>query len=919
MVSVKQVSFKGESNLLKQATSTTVAKPYQTPPTPPSLPPKRDGKKLAYVSSAIAIASLGVTRFLAVRQGKLSKQMNKVSGDAQELMSTLSTKVTTEAKQIITELSEKLTKGLQDADDKIKGLGKWQDGQIQGVRDDLSARISEVAHSVKAPNMEEILVSPVHVNGMTMDLATVANGYGKHTGAIEKELRSEATKRIFGIVDRTKMTPSDDIVVRVPTSEFKGFSSTGGMSVVPKEVVANLGAIVNGKQNARLVVDTPMYLGQVEDSVYYSIQKRADGLYDYISTKSEKPLAELEKIDTMKLPIYTDKGRSDQFVELYMARNQEQVVDLDLLVPWLEKDLAQEVAEAVKTGEKFDIEKNMLRIKYDPDAGHVKPVATVKYDALLYKHDKFRMDGPVVEDAKTIYNNLTHESGETERFTYFSKFFYEYLIKGAETSSESLKADLILGNDWQTGGISAMMKLLTTVRKHFGMDPKVAEKLYNTPVMTLMHNAGLAGDVWHSQPKLLNVLFGEHSAMITKNAWMPKGSSLADEARNGLFHGTNLNPQTMAAAYSDILTPVSKGYGNEMASHSGFGGANHDIFRMRARYHEYGDIEHLKYIARQNDLDPNLVPKTNTTYKPITNGCDKVNNMLTTANARKIEKALGLEKGSLRLPRTGESILTWHKHNKSVYLNKVIHEVEMARTGKGNPMKIGLPEMTDLTGVTADTMVVSTAGRIADQKGLDIFAEAIEEFLTRHKGEEPPVFYVQGVGGQVYVDALMDIKRNIANKFGKEAANRIVYAKLFNEAGRYDGCKLMSDFTVMSSWFEPCGLVHKEIAAFSGSIPIVNKVGGLTDGLEDGVNAIFSEFKPKFGNKDEALQFNKKAFADALDKAFDLFKDKAKYADALKNSFEANHSWLKNDGPMEEYAKVFVDYKVLKPEVIQHS
>lgn len=48
----------------------------------------------------------------------------------------------------------------------------------------------------------------------------------------------------------------------------------------------------------------------------------------------------------------------------------------------------------------------------------------------------------------------------------------------------------------------------------------------------------------------------------------------------------------------------------------------------------------------------------------------------------------------------------------------------------------------------------------------------------------------------------------------------------------------MSDFTVMSSWFEPCGLVHKEIAAFSGSIPIVNKVGGLTDGLTDGVNAI---------------------------------------------------------------------------------
>lgn len=40
--------------------------------------------------------------------------------------------------------------------------------------------------------------------------------------------------------------------------------------------------------------------------------------------------------------------------------------------------------------------------------------------------------------------------------------------------------------------------------------------------MTIMHNAGLSGDSWHSQPKLLNIMFGEHAAVIAKNAWMPK-------------------------------------------------------------------------------------------------------------------------------------------------------------------------------------------------------------------------------------------------------------------------------------------------------------------------------------------------------------------------------------------------------------
>lgn len=75
------------------------------------------------------------------------------------------------------------------------------------------------------------------------------------------------------------------------------------------------------------------------------------------------------------------------------------------------------------------------------------------------------MDGPVVDGAaKNIYNNLTHEAGETERFIYFDKFFYEHLLRNAESSDVPLRADLIIGNDWQTGGISAMTRLLTTAK-----------------------------------------------------------------------------------------------------------------------------------------------------------------------------------------------------------------------------------------------------------------------------------------------------------------------------------------------------------------------------------------------------------------------------------------------------------------------
>ncbi len=904
---IQKINFKGEqSGVFDQNFKIPVYTPTETTQTSPPLSKSISEKSLVYVSSALALVSLGVTTAFAAKNGKLAKQLAKFSKESQDMSS---------------DITSKMGKEIQRVKDSINDLGKWQDGQIKGVKSELENRISHVAHSVKSPNAEEIFLSPVTINGLELQLATVMNGYGKNTEVIEGLLQKESTKRILGLTDISKFVPRDDIMIRIPTSEFKSYVSTGGLSIVPKEIIGNLGAMINKKQKVRLVLDMPMYLGQVADDTYYSITKKANGLFEYRTSKNSTPLANLEHLNTMQIPIYTDKGKTTELVDMFIARNNTQNVDFELLKPWLDKGFAKEIDAAIKSGEPFVIEDSLLKIEYNP-ANTDKITAKVKYDTVFYKHDKFRMDGPVINDsAKTIYNNLTHESGETERFIYFDKFFYEGLLRSAENSSENLRADLIIGNDWQTGGISAMMKLLTTVKKYFGLDPKIADKIYNTPVITIMHNAGLMGNVNHSQAKLLNILFGEHSAMITKNAWMPKPPSLNADSLNGLFHGHSFNPQTMAAAYSDTIVPVSKGYGHEMASHSGFGIDNHDIFKMRARYFEFGNMEHLKKTVLENRLDPALISDINIAYRPITNGCDKINNIMSTEKLRELEKQLNIEPNSFRMPADCNSIAEWHNHNKHIYLNKVIDDLNKAKSGRGNPMNIELPELTNLDGVTKDTMVVSTAGRIADQKGLDIFAEAIDEFLSRHKGEDYPVFYAQGVGDKSYIGKLLDIKRNAAQKYGQKAADRIVFAKLFSQPGRYDGCRIMSDYTVMSSWFEPCGLTHKEFASYSGAIPIVNKVGGLTDGLTDGVNAIFSEMKPKYGESfnADALSFNRKAFADALDKAFNIFKDKNKFNQMLENSFETDHSWLKPGGAIEEYARLFTDLKVLKPEILQHT
>ena len=47
--------------------------------------------------------------------------------------------------------------------------------------------------------------------------------------------------------------------------------------------------------------------------------------------------------------------------------------------------------------------------------------------------------------------------------------------------------------------------------------------------------------------------------------------------------------------------------------------------------------------------------------------------------------------------------------------------------------------------------------------------------------------------------------------------------------------------------------------------------------------------------------------------------DKDKFKKMLKSSYCTDHSWLKIGGPAEKYAKVMVDLKVLKPEVLDHA
>ena len=965
MLSVQKINFRANTpSLLQQNFATSsISAPKNQPsvtPTPPdvfvpnNLTPDQQALKTAktvsYVGAGAALLSMGAVVVLAAKNGKISKALKelkeakpsnitedsdlvkKIGDVVSEKVETLKTDITKTVNEQIGDLKNVVEENKKIAKQDTVDLGKWQDGQIAGVSE--QARAAAVQANPASvviehhPVMQAVpgidFVSPVMVNNKVLNLADVYNQVSSQNGMLEHDLRSESAKRILGVMPHP-INHSDNIMIRVPTAEVVPFTSTGGMAIVPKEVAENLAALINGKQKVQIVIDTPLYRGEVANGIHYSLEKdHKTGLYNYVKSfenngaPDRQVLGKLQLIDEIEPTIYTDKNKTKEKVRIFMTEIHSEL-DYESVSKNFDEEFLDTVDKAIQ--EKGFFENDLLKIEQSENGRKVS--TKIKY--VFYDNDKFKLDIPIDTVKKDIYANNAISAGETERFVYFSKFFYEHMLD-TSNSKVPLRTDLIVGNDWQTGPISAMVRQLTTARKFYGMESQKAESIKNTPIVTILHNAGLTGNVWHSQDKLLNIMFGEHSAKIVANSHVPNTSingqfGLPGNILNGLFDNENLHPQIMAANYSDYIVPVSgpKYYADEIATDGGFGGAAQPLFKFRARLHEFSDIENLKFIAKQNGIDSNLIKADNPTMIGITNGSDKLANTLTKGKIKTLqskEKGLNLPENSFKVLNQGDDVLAWHNHNKKSYINKVISEIDLARNSNGlhNPMKIERPDLTDLTGVDENTPIFATAGRIVEQKGLDIFAESIREFYQKYTGKNYPVFYAQGAGDRKYIEPLLRVKEELA-KTNPEAAKRIVFANLFSEPGRYDGAKLMSDFSIMSSWFEPCGLVHKQISNFSGAVPIVTETGGLTHGYINKVNAIFSKFVPRH-HSGNALQENASNFSDALIDAIKLYENKSNFSKAVKLSVNADFSWLQQGGPIYDYAKIFVKLGVIKPEVL---
>ena len=160
--------------------------------------------------------------------------------------------------------------------------------------------------------------------------------------------------------------------------------------------------------------------------------------------------------------------------------------------------------------------------------------------------------------------------------------------------------------------------------------------------------------------------------------------------------------------------------------------------------------------------------------------------------------------------------------------------------------------------------------RLAEQKGIDIAFGALEEMLSSRMQ-----FVLLGSGAPGYQRAFEELAR----RFPLKMAVRIGYDHAL--AHRIESA---SDFYLMPSRFEPCGL-NQMYSLRYGTVPIVRRTGGLDDTVVDIVDDLPTANGIKFS------EYSSHALAKAIRKALALYGNRELFARYRQNGMGADYSW----------------------------
>ncbi|MCL2163650.1 MAG: glycogen synthase GlgA [Oscillospiraceae bacterium] len=172
---------------------------------------------------------------------------------------------------------------------------------------------------------------------------------------------------------------------------------------------------------------------------------------------------------------------------------------------------------------------------------------------------------------------------------------------------------------------------------------------------------------------------------------------------------------------------------------------------------------------------------------------------------------------------------------------------------------------------SASRPLIAIISRLTTQKGMDLITHVFDELINTTDVQ----FVILGTGEWSYEQFFIEREMNYSGRvssnifFDEELARKI-----------YAG----SDFFLMPSLFEPCGL-SQMIAMRYGTVPIVREIGGLKD------TVIPFDKSPKCGTGFSFEAYNAHEMLFTIKRAIEVYRDPSVHDGIVERAMKTDFSW----------------------------
>ncbi|MGO2603218.1 MAG: glycogen synthase GlgA, partial [Alkalibacterium gilvum] len=190
--------------------------------------------------------------------------------------------------------------------------------------------------------------------------------------------------------------------------------------------------------------------------------------------------------------------------------------------------------------------------------------------------------------------------------------------------------------------------------------------------------------------------------------------------------------------------------------------------------------------------------------------------------------------------------------------------------------RVGLPQ--------EDVALIGVVTRLDEQKGVQLIVESMDELLKFRKVQ----LVLLGTGKPYFEKDLKRLSEKYPDKF-----QAIIHFDSNFAQWIYAG----SDFFLMPSAFEPCGLSQLNSLRY-GTLPIVHEVGGLVDTVDP-----YNEFQEQ-GTGFSFYDFDSITMLNTIDRALTVYYDKPESFKKIQaRAMSINNSWEKSAQEYIEHYK----------------